>query len=189
MPIANPLLIASVRRQWTLIGAIGFLVAFTVAHQVWFRPTADRYKKVLKQANELGMVLDQGAAPAILPPRLFALVADNSLPAEQAVTLSNSGTLTAQLLEDVTRMTSQRSMQVMVTEPGPVSQQAKSLQVRAHIKVRGRYGQFVALLRDLAASGELYAVDRFSISPDGSGGQVLDLYVSRLFLKRDKTSK
>jgi hypothetical protein len=186
MPLASPFLVAALRRHWPVLGALSVLLVLTVVHQLWFQPAAARYQRTLKQANELGMALDPGVMPSILPPRLFALVMDNSVTADEAVSMGNSGTLTAQVLEEVTRMAGVRGMQVVVTEPGPVSQADRSVQVRAHVKVRGRYEQFVGLLEDMARGGKLLAVDRFSLGPDGQGGELLDLWVSRLVLKREK---
>jgi hypothetical protein len=189
MPLITPLVTATLRRHWPIIGALALLLPLTIVHQFWFRGAAERYRTTLKQANELGMAFDPAVAPAILPPRLFALVMDNSLPAEEAMAGSNSGTLTAQLLEDVTRMAGMRNIQVLVTEPGPVSQLDHSIQIRAHLRVRCRYDQFVGLLEDMSSSGKLLAVDRFTFSSSALGGESLDLWVSRLILKRDKARR
>lgn len=186
MPLMTPMLAATLRRHWPVIGAFAFLIPLTLIHQLWFRPAAQRYRVTLKQANELGMAFDPGVAPAILPPRLFALVVDNSLAPDEAVSSGNSGTLTAQLLEDATRLTAARGMQAIITEPGTVSQLPQSVQVRAHLKVRCRYDQFVGLLEDMAQSGKLIAVDRFTLASDSSSGEILELWVSRLILKRQK---
>lgn len=186
MPIASPFLVAALRRHWPVLGALAVVLTITIVNQFWFRPAAARYQKTLDEAKELGMTLDASAAPAILPPRLFTLILDNSLPDADALSMGNSGTLTAQLLEEITRMSSARGMQVVVTEPGVLSQGDRTVQVRAHVKVRGRYDQFVGLLGDIAKGGRLLAIDRFSLIASPQGGELLDLWVSRLILKREK---
>jgi len=189
MPLMNPLVAATLRRHWPVLGAVSVLIVFFAVDQLWFQPAARRYGRALKQADELGMALTPESTPAFLPPRLFALFTDNTMSSQEAVNLGNSGTLTAQLLEDITNLTVARGLQVLVTEPGAVSQQPQSAQVRAHVKLRCRYDQFVLVLEDMTRSGKLFAVDRFSISPDASGSEILDLWVSRMILKQDKTAK
>jgi hypothetical protein len=130
------------------------------------------------------MALDAAETPRIMPPRVFALLSDNSLPAAEAVNRSTSGTLASQLLEDVTRLTSRAGMDVMATEPGATAQQAKSVQVKAYLRVSCTYPQFVKFLDELSRSGTLISVDRFSLVNSGSSRQVLDLWVTRFILKQ-----
>ncbi len=173
------------RRHWPLVGAVGLFAIFSLVHQVFFQPTARRYGAAVKQASELGLSLDPEKAPVMLPPRVFALVADNALPSAQAQDLGNSGVLTARLLEDFTRMLGQHGMEVMMTEPGAVTQESHSVQVRAYLKVRGRYDQLVSLFDDLARSKTLIAVDRFTLVSQEPAHEMLDIWVSRLVLKQD----
>ena len=183
----NPIWSAALRRNWPLVGAVGIFAVFTLVHQLFFVPTARRYQDAVKQAAELGLSLDLAQAPSVLPPRVFALVADNALPGAAALELGNSGVLTARLLEDLTRAVGRNGMEVMMTEPGAVTQESRSAQARAFLRVRGRYGQLVALLDDLAKGRELLAVDRFSLAATATGQVTLDLWVSRLVLKQDRT--
>ena len=189
MPVINPILSATLRRHWPLIGAIVILLIFTVTDQLFFAPAVRRYQKAVKQASELGMPIDPGTAPAVLPPRLFALLSDNALPAAEAQDRGNSGELAAQLLEDLTGLMSRHGIQVIATEPGTVSQQPNSVQVRAHLKIRARYGQFVDLLGELAHNNRLYSVDRFQMSADESGSQLLELWMSRYVLKQSRGAR
>ena len=77
-------------------------------------------------------------------------------------------------------------IQVVATEPGTVSQQPTSVQVRAHLKIRCRYGQFVDLLGEMAHTNRLYSVDRFQMNADESGNQLLELWMSRYVLKQSR---
>ena len=120
---------------------------------------------------------------------MFALVADNALSAAEAQELGNSGVLTARLLEDLTRLIGEHGMEVIMTEPGAVTQQSRAVQVRAYLKARGRYGEFASLLDALASGRQLIAVDRFTLTAQPSGQETLDLWVSRLILKQERAKK
>ena len=76
-----------------------------------------------------------------------------------------------------------------MTEPGPVTQESRSAQVTAFLRVRGRYGQLVSLLDELARSRELIALDRFVASTTPAGQETFDLWMSRLVLKQERTRK
>jgi len=182
----NPIWTAALRRNWPLVGAIGIFLAFALVHQLLFIPAARRYEAAVKRAAELGLALDPAQAPSLLPPRVFALVADNALPSAEAQELGNSGVLSARLLEDLTRAIDQHGMEVMMTEPGPVTQGSYSVQVRAYLKARGRYSQLVSLLDDLAKGHELIGIDRFTLAAQPSGQETVDLWVSRLILQQDR---
>jgi hypothetical protein len=182
--MVSPLVTAQLRRNWPVVGAVVAFLLFLVVHLVLFLPASSRYRSALKQAADLGMSLDPTETPRIMPPRVFALLSDNSLPAADAVQRSNSGTLASNLLEDVTRLTSKAGMDVMATEPGVTAQQTKSVQVRAYLRVSCTYPQFVQFLDELSQSGTLIAVDRFTLVQSSPGRQILDLWVSRLILKQ-----
>jgi hypothetical protein len=180
----NPLWTATLRNYWPLVGAFAVFIVLNVSEQVWFRPTARRYETVVKSATALGMPVDFKHATPVLPPRLFALLTDNSLPAAEAQEQGNSGGLTAQLLEQMSDLTSRHGMRVIVTEPGPVSLQERAITVRAHLRLRCHYDDFLSLLSDLSLSQRLISIDRFSLSPDPDGGLMLELWVSRYVIKQ-----
>jgi len=180
----DPLRVALLRRHWPLVGAVGILVAFSLIHLAWFGPALRRYRNAVREAGQLGMSLDPGALAPMLPPRLFALISDNSLPAATVAEQSNSGTLTADLIGELNRRAAAHGLDVAMSEPGPVTQQTRYVLASAHLRLRGPYGGFVALVDDLAGSGRLLAVERFSMSPTPSGEAQIELYVSRCVLKR-----
>lgn len=179
----NPILTAGLRRRLLLIATgIGFII-FTLVHQLWFRSTAERYSRALKEATELGMALDPDQNPRLMPPRLFALVNQNSRTTKDAQEAAGSGTLTAEFLGDLTQLMSRRGVQVLSTEPAPMTQDPRSVQVRAHVRAHCHYADFVALLDDMAHDPRLMAIDRFSVVPDPSGMLTVELWASRLILK------
>jgi hypothetical protein len=182
MPM-NPLLVAWMRRQWPAIAAVAVLLLVTLVHQLWFRPSAQRYARALKVATEMGMPLDPAQVPRIMPPRLFARVADNSLPPGRAQDAVNSGQLTAEFLGELTARMSHRNLTVTSTEPGATVNGDRTIQVRAHLRARGRYTDFVMLLDDLVHDPRLYGIDRFALRPDAGGDVQIDLWASRLVLK------
>lgn len=184
----NPVLLATLRRQWPLFGAIGIFLVFFLTNEIGFRPTVRRYQQAVKRAADLGLSMEPGSGAAILPPRVFALLADNALPPAQAQEMAGSGALTSQLLEDLSNALSRNRIQVMLTEPGPVTQQPQSVEVRAHLRVRCSYPQFVALLDDLSRGPGLISVDRFKMNSQG-GADVIEMWVSRFLLKKSAVRK
>ena len=185
----NPILAATLRRHWPLVGAVGLFSVFFLVDQVIFQPAARRYDRAVKQATELGLALDPAQSTELMPPRVFALVADNALLSTEAQELGDSGVLTARLLEDMTRLIGDNGMEVLATEPGAVTQQSRSVTVNAHLRVRGRYPQFVTLLEQIAQGGNLIAVDRFTFSNPAPGDEQIDLWISRLVLKQEPRRK
>lgn len=180
----NPILIARLRRNWPVLGALALLGVFALVHATMFRPLVDRYRGALQRAGAMGAVFDPGRAEPTMPPRVFALITDNSMPAADADRRSQSGALGAELLQDLSQAASRRNLDVVVTEPGQSSQLTEGVQVRANLRMRGRYADFVAFLDDLARSGRLVAVERFSIRPTPTGEDEIELQVARFLLKR-----
>jgi hypothetical protein len=180
----NPLWVAAMRRQWPLAGAVVVFLLFLLVQAAFFRPTIDRYEGVMRKAEELGVALEPTSSPEVIPPRVYALLAENALPARTAKEEGDSGVLSASLVETASRLAARRGMDVIVTEPAPTSQQPQSVIVRAHMRVRASHDEFVGFLQDLAAQEHLLAVDRFSLQPSGGGDLLADLYVSRYILKQ-----
>lgn len=179
----NPILAATLRRHWPLVGAAIVFLGFTAVDQIWFRPEARRFQVAVRDAAEVGMAIDPEKSPPILPPRLFALLADNAMPAAEAQEQGNSGALTAQLMGDLTSLMGRHGIEVIVTEPGPVTQQPQSVEVRAHLKLRCRYPDFVAMLDEIARGDHLIAMERFSLAPLGGGMMSAEVWMTRYVLK------
>jgi len=171
------------RRHWPAFASLALLAVVTIVHQFWFQPTARRYARALKQATEMGMPLDPNDLPRIMPPRLFARIADNSLPEARAQEAASSGQLTAEFLGELSEFMSRRGLTVTGTEPAPTTNSERSITLRAHVRARGRYADFVMFLDDLARSSRLYGVERFSLIPESGGVVNIELWTSRLVLK------
>ncbi|TMQ69070.1 MAG: hypothetical protein E6K80_12915 [Candidatus Eisenbacteria bacterium] len=119
-----------------------------------------------------------------MPPRVLALLTDNSIPASGSAMGQESGAMTAGLLEDLTQLTTRHGLQVLATEPGANVQEAHAVQVRAHLKIRCSFAEFAAFLDDLSRGPRLIAIDRFDFVTGNGGEPVLDLWVTRYILKQ-----
>jgi len=183
----NPLLVAQLRRHWTLVTACVVFVAFLIIHLLAFQPALGRYRAAVKRAADMGLTLDAGDAPRMMPARVFALLSDNSLPAEAAEQQGGSGELGSTTLEMITRLASQNGMSVIGAEPGVTSRLPRAVQIRAHVRVSCTYNQFLAFLDDLSRSGRLVSVDRFSMTSMNPGRETLDLWLTRYVLKQTGT--
>ena len=180
----KPLWSATLRRHWPVAGALAVLVIFMAVHVLWFRPAMARYHAAAQRISALGGGLELAGSPPRMSPRLHAVLSNNALRAPVAEEQGNSGQLTAGMLGDLTRIAGKHGLEVIQTDQGPVTQLPGSVQLRAHLKLRGRYAEFVDLLAALGKSGTLFAVDRFAIQSDGAGQQVIEIWVSQYILKQ-----
>ena len=74
-------------------------------------------------------------------------------------------------------------MNSVCTDPAPTTQDARSIQLRAHVRMRGRYQDVLLFLDDLARDKRLFGVDRFNVVPEDNGMVNVELWASRLVLK------
>ncbi|HET9328111.1 MAG TPA: type 4a pilus biogenesis protein PilO [Candidatus Eisenbacteria bacterium] len=184
MPLISPILSAQLRRHWQLMFAVLVFAVFIVVHLLVFQPAAHRYHLALKRAGDLGLAVETEAPPPLMPPRVLALIVENALPATAAGMERESGALTAGLLEDLTQLTTRHGLQVLATEPGITAQEAQAIQVRAHLKIRCSFSEFVAFVDDMSRSNRLIAIDRFDLVSDPPGEPLLDLWVTRYIIKQ-----
>lgn len=175
------------RRNWRVTGAIAAFVVFTVIHFLFFLPAAGRYRRALDQVGGLEAVFNPSRASPLLPPRLFALITSQSLTPQDASERGGSGALGVVLLEELGRVAGQAGLEIVSSDPGVVAQQPLSVQIRAQLKLRGRYPQIVQFFDDLADSGSLLLVDHFKITPVSETTDELEISVSRLYLKKAAT--
>jgi Tfp pilus assembly protein PilO len=171
------------RRNWQALAALLVFLVFAAAHAAAFRPVLARYQREAKRAVELGMPLDGRGAPSTTSPRVAALLAANSLSASVAEEQGTSGGLTAGLLDELTRLASKRGLEVLATEQGMVTQLPALVEVRARLKLRGRYDDFVGLLGDLGRDRSIITLDRFSIQEGSQPRQEIEVWASQLVLK------
>ena len=177
------------RKNWQAVAALLVCLGFAAAHAAAFQPMLTRYRASLRQATELGMPLDATGAPPAASPRTAALLAGNSLNAEVAEEQGTSGALTAGLIDEVTHRAAKCGLEVVATEQGLVTQLPSSVQVRAHLRLRGRYAAFVDLLGELSRSGSLLAVDRFTLQASAGGSQNIEVWMSQVVLKRTRSTR
>ncbi len=180
----DPLLANRLRQHWPIFTAFAVMLVFLLVDSLLFHPLAERYHRALRNAGTMSSVLGAGTSTPALPPRVFTLLADNSLPAADADAQGQNGQLAAQLMQDLSQAAGRHGLELVVTEPGVLSQQPTGLQVRAHVRLRGRYASLVGFLDDLARSGRLYRIERMGFQPEEGGVHLVDVYVERLVLKR-----
>jgi hypothetical protein len=181
----NPLLSARFRRQAPIFGSLVVLAVFLFLHAFAFSPLAGRYQRALSQAGSLGAILDpRGVSTPAMPPRVYTLLMDNSLPAAEADRKGTSGALGAELVQSLSSVATQHGLELVIAEPGLLTQQETSVEARAHLRVRGSYSSFAGFLDDLSRGGKLVRVERFNMEESSPGRCDIDLYVARLVLKR-----
>ena len=180
----NPVWIEALRRNWRMSGALAALVVFTVIHFAWFKPAAARYQAALTSVGGIEAVFNPGGLHPMLPPRVFSLVTEHSLAPQDALDRGNSGALGVVLLEDLGRLANRSGLTIVDSDPGTVAQQSMSVQIRAHVTLHGRYSQIVAFFDEMASDSSLNLVDRFQITTLPDGSDELQIWVSRLYLKR-----
>jgi hypothetical protein len=179
------------RSTWPLVAAAVLCVLFLVFHFAVFRPLAARYQGALDRAAALGLMVDPSHPATQLPisPRLFALLADNSLPAAEADRRSQSGSLAAEMVQTLSTAAARRGLETVVAEPGLLTQQPGSIEVRAHLSLRGSYSSFVGLLDDLARGGRLWTVERFIIRPSTGASENIEVWMGCCVLKHTEGAR
>lgn len=180
----NPILLASLRRHWQAVSAVAALAIFSVVHLTIFRPAAVRYRSAMAGASGVEAILQPGAAPPMLPPRLFALITSNSLSPQDAADRGGSGALAVILLEDLDRIASKSGLTALNSEPGLVTQDPLVAQIRAHLRLRGSYSEVVNFFSELGRSDMLTIVERLHVEPSSDGNELLEVWISRVYLKQ-----
>src|SRR5262249_30112104 len=153
-PAASPAP-ATPRRFWPALASLVVLALLSSVHSLVFAPLAARYRQLLDDAGEMGAPLDARLALAPLPPRVTQLVRANSVTAPEAEQQSQSGFLATDLVRRIARSAVARGMDVAASEPGAVAQTPGTVEVRAELRLRGRYAQLVLLLDDLSREHSL----------------------------------
>lgn len=177
------------RRNRQAVAALLLGLGFAAAHAAAFQPLLARYRGDVRQAADLGMPLEATPAAPAASARVIALLTGNSLESAAAEEQGASGALTASLLDEVTRLVAKCGLEVVATEQGLVTQLPSGVQVRARLRLRGRYAAFVELLGELSRSGSLVAVDRFTLQAGAGAGQDIDVWMSKLILKRTRSTR
>lgn len=176
------------RRQWPMAAALGLLVVFMLVHTFVFQPLAERYRHALAQASALGIVLDPSrpSQQSVIPVRVFGVLMANSLAPEEANARLQSGTLGPEMTQALTAACAHHGLEVVVAEPGVVSQATGSIEVRAHLKMRGSYASFVAWMDELARGDRLWVIERFVILPAEGGRKDIEVWMGSCLLKRNR---
>jgi len=182
--LSNPSAAEPLRRFWPALAAILVLTLFSSVHSLVFSPLASRYRRQLQTAGEIGAPLDPRLVLAPLPPRVTDMLRKNSLAEAEANQLSQSGFLATDLVRRLAAVATGVGIDVAASEPGSVAQTPGTVEVRAQLRLHGRYTQIVKLLDALASERSLYRIERLSLVPLPGGLVESKLEVVRVFLKR-----
>lgn len=181
----NAVLGVRFRRQAPLFASLAVFAIFLAVNTVAFEPLAARYRRALSQAGSYGALLDpRGVRTPAMPPRVYTLLMNTSLPAAEADRKGASGQLGAELVQVLSSQAGAHGLEIVVAEPGLLSQQETTVEARAHLRMRGSYAAFTGFLDDVARSGGLRRIERFTIEPGAPGRVEIELYVASLVLKR-----
>ena len=180
----NPVHAARLRSAWPALTAVALGIVFLLVHTVGFQPLVARYHRALASAGPMGAVFEPEQATLPLPPRIYTLLMANSLPAAEADQKAQSGALGAEMVQALSSLAARHDLDVVVAEPGMLTPQAQTVEVRGHLRLRGTYRDFVAMVGEMATGGRLYALERFMITPAGGGRYDIELSVAGCVLKR-----
>jgi hypothetical protein len=108
----------------------------------------------------------------------------NSLSEEESDQLSQSGFLATDLVRRLAGAAGACGLDVVASQPGSVAPTPSTVEVRAELRLRGRYTEIVHLLDALALERTLYRIERLSLAPLPGGLVEARLEVARVFLKR-----
>jgi len=172
------------RRFWPALASLLVLALLASVHSLVFAPLAGRYREQLEAAGELGAALDPRLVLAPLPPRVTDLLRKNSLSEAEANQQSQSGFLATDLVRRLASAAVSCGIDVAASEPGTVAQTPTTVEVRAQLRLRGRYTQIVKLLDTLAQERSLYRIEKLSLAPLPGGDVESKIEVARVFLKR-----
>src|SRR5580765_1823926 len=153
------------RRFWPALAALLVLALLSSVHSLVFSPLAGRYRQQLEAAGELGAPLDPRLVLAPLPPRVTDMLRKNSLSEAEANQLSQSGFLATDLVRRLAGAAVGVGIDVAASEPGSVAQTPGTVEVRAQLRLRGRYAQVVKLMDALASERSFYRIERLSVLP------------------------
>jgi hypothetical protein len=178
-----PVVAARLRRFRIPLVLVALLAIFHLASAQVFEPTARRYERAVGELSKVGLGEQAAGGAAVLPPRVYRLMADNSRPAAEVDRAGTSGRLVASFLESTTQLMTECGMEVTSTDPGTVIPAAREAEIRVEIRARAAYGEVVEFLDRLARAGKLIQVSRMSLLPDSPGQLEVQLTLSQFVFK------
>lgn len=186
----NPILASRLRTQWPVALSVAILVGFVAAQALVHGPLQSRFERALARAGSLGAVLDpaRGAVPAAMPPRVYTLLMENSAPPHEVDGKAQGGALAAELVQHLSSLATLQHLDVVVAEPGAISQQPGWNEARAHLRMRGTWARWLSFLDALSQGGRLLRIERFSLSPGANGSCDIEVWISGATLKRRRPS-
>lgn len=87
-------------------------------------------------------------------------------------------------MQSLSSLAARHQLEVVVAEPGLLTQQPNNVEARAHLRLRGSYAGLTRFMDELARGGRLWTVERFSIVPTSDGHCDIEVYMAGCVLKR-----
>jgi hypothetical protein len=171
-------------RRWRLLAALSVLAAFTLFHFTAFGAAVRRYQRAIAAAQDLNLVAGPQRALRVLPPRVSALVSANALASPVAEQRGGSGVLASDVVGELTSIAAKHGMDVLLAEPGMVVDKPSSVEAQSHLRLACGYWELAGFLDDLSRADRLFAVERFNFVSATGGRAEVELWLSRLILKR-----
>jgi hypothetical protein len=181
------MLLGRIRSRWQPWVAAVIGVVFVLVHVVVYMPLKARLGAADTRARALGVAFDPESPPETMPPRVAALIAGNTMASEDAVKSGTSGALTSDLLEAIAAAANRAGVNLSATEPGNMPQQDQWVLVKAHVRGTCTFSQFLRMLDALAKGDQLISVDRYTLTQASGNRLQLELWLSRLVLKRERS--
>lgn len=177
------------RRFAPALFAVLVLALFMLVHALAFTPMAAHYRRLLAAAGTVGASIDPSLAPPPVPAPVTLFLQQNSVEASEAGRRADSGELATDLVRRVSEAADACGLEVVESTPGVANRTQGPLEVRAHVRLQGRYEQVVALLERLDGDRALYRIDRMNLSGAETGRAELELWLARMLIERGEAAR
>lgn len=172
------------RRLAPALVALLVLALFMLVHSLVFAPAAARYRRLLASAGTIGASIDPSLAPPPVPAAVTVFLQQNSVAPPDASRRAESGELATDLVRRVAQAADACGLTVVESTPGVANRTTGPLEVRARVRLQGRYEQAVALLDRLDRDRALYRIERMTLSGAETGTVELELALARMLVER-----
>lgn len=172
------------RRLAPALFAVLVLALFMLVHVLVFAPMAARYRQLLASAGTIGASIDPSLAPPPVPASVTLFLQRNSVESNEAEGRAESGGLATDLVGRVAQAADSCGLALVESTPGVANRTRGPLEVRAHIRLQGRYEQIIRLLDRLDRDRALYRVERMNLTGGETGAVELELWIARMHIER-----
>jgi hypothetical protein len=167
---------AHTRPLLTVLLLAVLIAALALVHTKIAQPDARRYQGLLAGRGEVSAGSGQILS---VPEKLEEVLKANRLPAE-----AGEASASTEFLESMSQRASRAKLRLESITPGVHQESPDRIRIQAELHMSGGYSNLTHLLRDLARSPDLIAVDYLHVKKDTQHGRdlVIVLWVSRLWV-------